>query len=162
MKPPRVPPMEGLTYQNAETLSAYYGANEDRFFVEDIEDAHVITSRVAGQRPPRDAAGLNDPTVNEQEMLHKVVVDIDMPARLVPSSTPGHFHLYIDHEMTWRQYVQLLDALVEAGIVEPGYVKAAERRGFTAVRLPWITKPAIAVPREDGSEGIAEFTGTDF
>lgn len=162
MKLLRVPPMEGLTYQNAETLSAYYGANENRFFVEDIEEAHVITSRVVGQAPPMSPDGQHDPAVNVNEMLHKVVVDIDMPARLVPSSTPGHFHLYIDHKMPWHQYLQLLDALVEAGIVEPGYVKAAERRGFTAVRLPWITKPAIAVPREDGSEGIAEFNGTDF
>lgn len=161
-KASKKPPMGGLTYQSAETLSAYYGANEDRFFVEDIEAAHVITSRVAGQVPPRDSEGLVNPDVNENRMLHKLVIDIDMPAVLVPSSTPGHFHLYVDNVMTWGQYVALLRALAAANIVEPGYVKAAERRGFTAVRLPWIKKPKAATPRVDASEGVAEFNGTDF
>lgn len=73
---------------------------------------------------------------------HKVVIDVDMPAQLIESSTPGHFHLLIDKAMSWDQYIHLLQALVNAGIVEPGYLAAAERRGHTAVRLPWVRKPA--------------------
>lgn len=72
--------------------------------------------------------------------LHSLVLDIDVPASLVPSSTFGHSHLYINAEMTWAAYTHLLDALVIAGIVEPGYRDASLARGFTAVRLPWIRK----------------------
>jgi hypothetical protein len=46
---------------------------------------------------------------------HAPVLDIDVPAYLVPSSTPGHSHLYI-------------------------YVKASIRRRHTAVRVPWLKK----------------------
>lgn len=74
------------------------------------------------------------------EGLHSPVLDIDIPAYLVPSSTNGHSHLYFDHLMTWRQYKRLLKALAKAGIVEKGYVKASIRRKHTAVRVPWLKK----------------------
>ena len=72
--------------------------------------------------------------------MHKPVLDIDMPVRVEPSSTPGHFHLYIDRAMYWDQLRQLLDALHAAGILEKGYVEASKRRRYTAVRLPGVTK----------------------
>ncbi len=74
---------------------------------------------------------------------HMVVLDIDVPATLVPSSTPGHSHLYIDAPMDWDVYSALLDALGDAGILEPGYVGASKARGFTAVRLPWVSKEEV-------------------
>lgn len=86
------------------------------------KDANLITSMV-----PDSAA-------------HKLIIDIDLPAALLPSSTPGHFHLFIDKEMDWDVYLGLLRALERAGIIEPGYLNAAERRMHTAVRLPWIHK----------------------
>ena len=72
--------------------------------------------------------------------MHTFVVDIDLPATLMPSSTPGHSHLYIESYMSWSQYVKVLDAMAEAGIIEYGYVNASKARGFTAVRLPWIRR----------------------
>jgi hypothetical protein len=71
---------------------------------------------------------------------HAPVLDIDVPAYLVPSSTPGHSHLYIDVSMSWRTYKKLLRAMVKAGILEKGYVKASIRRRHTAVRVPWLKK----------------------
>lgn len=71
---------------------------------------------------------------------HMLVLDIDVPAALVPSSTPGHHHLFIQSEMSWDEYVRILDALAAARILEPGYVSASKARGFTAVRLPWVRK----------------------
>ena len=67
--------------------------------------------------------------------MHKPVIDIDHPCRLVESS-PGKFHLYIDKEVAWVRYQSLLQSLVEAGIVEPGYEEASLARGYTAVRHP--------------------------
>lgn len=66
---------------------------------------------------------------------HAPVIDIDLPCRLVASKTPGHFHLYIDKEMTWGQYSNLLDALKYAGVVEPNYVTVSKKRRMTNVRL---------------------------
>jgi hypothetical protein len=72
--------------------------------------------------------------------LHNVVLDLDLSATLLPSSTPGHFHLFIERPMTWETYLNLIDAMVAAGLVEPGYRDASATRGHTAVRLPWIKK----------------------
>lgn len=75
---------------------------------------------------------------------HAPAIDLDVPARLIPSTTEGHAHLYIDVPMSWRQYKRLLRALVAAGVVEPGYYKASRRRGATFLRLPWVRKPAVS------------------
>lgn len=87
-----------------------------------IEDAEVISSELLGTD------------------LHAPVLDIDIPAALVPSSTEGHFHLYIDQPMTWRKYKRLLKAMAAAGLLEKGYVKASIRRKHTALRVPWVKK----------------------
>lgn len=71
---------------------------------------------------------------------HCPVLDIDVPAFLVASSTYGHSHLYIDHPMSWRKYKRLLKALSRAGIIEKGYADASIRRKHTAVRVPWLKK----------------------
>jgi hypothetical protein len=74
---------------------------------------------------------------------HRPVLDIDIPAALIPSSTPGHSHLYIDKPLTWDQYENLLWALVDCGIIESGYASASVARGYTSARLPWVKKPAV-------------------
>ena len=73
-------------------------------------------------------------------LMHKPVLDIDMPVAVLPSSTPGHYHLFIDKELTWDSYVQLLSVMSAIGILEDGFVSASLARGHTAVRLPWIKK----------------------
>jgi hypothetical protein len=72
---------------------------------------------------------------------HRPILDLDIPARYVPSSTAGHGHLYIDHPLTWEQYEQVLIVLGEVGILEKGYVGAAIRREATFVRPEWVRKP---------------------
>lgn len=71
---------------------------------------------------------------------HMPILDIDVPISVIPSSTPGHSHLFIGVQMSWSVYSNLLEAMAEAGILEPGYVNASQARGFTAVRLPWVSK----------------------
>lgn len=87
-----------------------------------LPEANVVTSRVGLGR------------------THKVAIDLDMDAVLIPTSTPGHHHLIIDHELTWNAYVKLLKALAEAGLVQQGFVHAAELRGYTQLRTPWTRK----------------------
>lgn len=94
-----------------------------------VDEANVISSRV---------------TLPGHVGMHTVAIDIDVPARLVPSTTPGHSHLYIDALMPWETYRDLLRALAEAGVIEPGYLRASERRGHTTLRLPWVKKGQAA------------------
>lgn len=96
-------------------------------------DANIATSLVED-----DGRRIVDGKVAKQ--MHKVVIDIDLPVALLESSTPGHFHLFIDKAMTWEQYKDLLQTLASVGIIEHNYVNATIDRGFSAVRLPWVKK----------------------
>lgn len=71
---------------------------------------------------------------------HAPLLDLDVPARLVPSSTPGHSHLYVDVPMTWRRYRRLLKALTKAGLIERGFYRASVARRQTMVRKPGVKK----------------------
>lgn len=75
---------------------------------------------------------------------HAVVIDIDHPTWLVKSTTPDHYHLYIDVPggIEWLKYTALLHALADAGVIERGYADASIQRSHSDVRLPWIKKPA--------------------
>ena len=73
--------------------------------------------------------------------MHRPVLDIDYPVRLVESTTKGHFHLYIDVPMTWQKQCDLMLAMEHAGILQYGYRKWSEQRGQSFVRPPWIRKP---------------------
>jgi hypothetical protein len=122
-------PIAGLVYEEVPTIdeNADYTEADRRRLVDDPAQAHVVTSRVAGA-----------------DDMHKVVIDLDLPAALVPSTTEGHFHLYVDKAMSGDAYFRLLDALVDAGLVEAGFASASRARGHTAVRLPWIKKGGAA------------------
>lgn len=74
--------------------------------------------------------------------LHLPVLDIDFPARLIPSTTEGHFHLYLDGmaPLTWPRYKALLEALSAAGVIHPGYLSASVHRGQSLVRKPGVKK----------------------
>lgn len=128
-----VNPMPGNALAFAEMLEDSDGMQTTNCQpVKSIDDANVITSL--------------DDNVFSSSRMHRPVLDIDFPAQLIPSSTPGHFHLYIEKAMTWPQYQVLLKALAEVGIIQNGYAQASIRRGFTAVRLPWIKKEAPVKP----------------
>lgn len=111
-------------------------ANDEE--VTDLNEADIVTSMV---RHTDDYKRLTP------RQMHTFVVDLDMPATLVPSSTPGHSHLYIDCYMQWEKYVAVLEAMADAGILERGYVGASKARGFTAVRLPWVRRTDKPVRR---------------
>ncbi len=111
-----------------------YTEGQARELTRDVEGATVLTSRVD------DGTDEALTTPDFYRPRHKVVIDLDLPAQLIPSSTPGHFHLIIDKEMSWGEYTGLLLELARVGIVERGFVSASVSRGHTAVRLPWVPK----------------------
>jgi hypothetical protein len=73
---------------------------------------------------------------------HQVVLDIDHPAWLVRSTTPGHYHLYIEVPggITWADYEQLLRALAACNVIQPGFLNHSINREMTCVRPPWVKK----------------------
>lgn len=73
---------------------------------------------------------------------HLPCVDIDFAARLIPSSTAGHFHLYLDgmEPLSWEKYDTLLSALAEAGVIERGFYNHSHTRKMTCLRRPGVLK----------------------
>lgn len=73
--------------------------------------------------------------------MHAPALDLDFPARLLPSSTKGHYHLYLDKEIYWEDYARLIQLLGEIGILEVGNALASLEKGMTCLRKPGIVKP---------------------
>lgn len=80
----------------------------------------------------------------DHDPRHVVALDIDHPAWLVKSTTPGHSHLYIDVPggIEHEAYMDLLAALAACGVIEDGYCFASKRRMKTFLRFPWVKKQA--------------------
>ena len=93
---------------------------------------------------------------------HTVMLDIDHPVRLVPSSTEGHYHLYIDHPIKEQVYFDLLRTMALAGVIEWGYYEASRARGGTHLRLPWVKKDLAAYAEAKGDEVPAELDRRKF
>lgn len=135
-----------------------YVPSADRFEVAEVAEADTVASIIkdpnspvlgekmgaydhANQKPPGGVYAGNDGSAR-----HVLLIDIDHPAYLIPSTTPGHSHLYVDVPggISDEDYWLLIECLSDAGVIEEGYFKASEARGFTAARLPWVKKPPKA------------------
>lgn len=116
-----------LTTARVET----FGIGSDDDFMDDRVPASV-------------AEGANIVTSKRADGRHAILLDLDVPAYLVPSSTPGHSHLYIDANLSESDYLTLLDLLRCAGVIEKGYASASKRHRATSLRLPWAKKPNVA------------------
>lgn len=103
---------------------------------DDYESEHVRTEDIAGADIVL--------SFDKETGQHRPVLDIDFPLHTVPSSTPGHFHLYLDKPMPWAKYKRLINALADAGIIEDGYASVSLDRKYTSVRLPWVKKTATS------------------
>lgn len=72
--------------------------------------------------------------------MHYPVIDLDVEIAVVPSSTEGHYHLYINHPLNWNQYNHLLHALKAVGLIQPNWFKTANHEKCSFVRPPWVKK----------------------
>lgn len=100
----------------------------------DIDKANIVSSLI--RFDPKDF--LADPN----DKRHVLAIDLDIPATLVPSSTPGHQHLYVETKegIPHHRYLALLAALADCGIIEEGYAAVSIARGHSDLRLPWVSK----------------------
>lgn len=80
----------------------------------------------------------------DQDGMHYPALDIDIPCRFVPSSTPGHGHLYFDAlALSWDAYKIMLVVLSEVGVLEKKYVSHSITRGQTLLRPEGVTKENV-------------------
>lgn len=112
------------------------------------EDSSVTYSRE--EREPASIPEANISTSLREDSIgdtqqHALLLDLDVPAWLVPSSTPGHSHLYVDTRIPEPAFFRLLDALADAGVIQLGYANSSKHRGGTALRLPWVKKDPAPV-----------------
>ena len=102
----------------------------------DLEQSNVVSSLI------KPAPNFSPISSDKRDARHVVAIDIDIPAHLVPSSTPGHSHLYIEVKggIPHHRYMALLSALADAGVIERGYADVSIARGHSDLRLPWVRK----------------------
>lgn len=63
-------------------------------------------------------------------------LEICVPSFDVASSTSGHSHIYIEHELSWPAYARLLDALQGARVLRGRFHEMAMRRQMTLLLTP--------------------------
>lgn len=102
-----------------------------------VKSSDPLEAHALGCRAAKEANQVSSLT---ERGLHAPVVDLDVPAYLVPSSRPGHSHLYIDVEMSRKRWMILMLGFWLSGVVEFGYIAWSLRRGQNHVRVPWAKK----------------------
>lgn len=121
----------------------------------DIMDGRTSNKATSKEAPPPEGkeenlilSWLDVPAeIEVKDRYHRPCIDIDFPARLIPSSTEGHFHLYLDGILIPHdKYMYLLAALASCGVISEGYLKHSTDRGGTAVRMPGNCKPKVEPP----------------
>lgn len=71
---------------------------------------------------------------------HCPVIDIDHRVYILPSTTPGNSHLYIDKDISWDGYKKILDAFLEVGLIQKAWYDDAIACKMSFVRPPWVSK----------------------
>ena len=113
-----------------------------------IKDEPLIKSlwqyRQRENRVQSDDANLGSSITDDGR--HMPILDLDFPHHIVPSTTPGHSHLYFDQPIGKIQWLVLMTALRFAGLIETGFFVWSIRRGGNFVRIPGLPKdPSVSV-----------------
>lgn len=92
--------------------------------------------------------------LHDPDSVHYPCIDLDYGAKLVPSQTAGHYHLYLGRGVRWADYVNVLFALSKAGLIEYGYFATAAVRGMSTLRPPLSHVDEIVRQRLAAGENI--------
>lgn len=99
----------------------------------------LLTYRHYEDRQPTDVDA-NVVSSNLPNGKHAPIVDLDFPHQYVPSTTPGHGHLYLDVEISGWRWFMLNLGLYLGGVIEKGYFVWSLRRRGNYVRRPGVQK----------------------
>lgn len=149
------------TFSFVPSENVEYEPGVDREIAE-LDDANVVSSERKGY--PKDCpldyserlrAG-ERPADIEKINRHAVLLDIDYPAYLVPSSSPGKYHLYLDvpNGVKHDDYMELLEVLGRVGVIERGYAEVSIKRGHSDLRLPHVHKSDQVLHQPDTDTSV--------
>lgn len=128
---------------NFHSASSSEPFSQDERSEASLTKANTISSRVKDDRKKYRLRSTTTNPIEHYKLegeVHKPVLDLDMPCILLDSSTPGHHHLLIDHEIPWEKYEKLLRVMEECDLLEAGYVEASIARRGSYIRAPWSKK----------------------
>lgn len=124
-----------------------WARNNKAYYVDFSKALPDSTKDVQSNKPLPANVGWNANVLSSEKMdapeswpTHTIMLDLDVPHKLVPSSTPGHSHLYIDVDLDPHRYEALLVALRDAGIIQTGILQQFDVHGATFLRLPDVKK----------------------
>jgi hypothetical protein len=137
--PPKEKPEPIVPPEDAAEQLPDFMAGHELSFVEGLDDAGYTQDAEHEKRETFTDANLISSRIKGTSR-HRPIIDIDFPAMLVPSSTEGHSHLYLDKELTKDQMERLLEVLHEVGIIADGNLNQWERFKAVFLRLPWVKK----------------------
>lgn len=133
--PPRTGRNYDLTLWRSDTLNTeVFGQHgEGRWTVEKWEDANLQASLTT-------------------DGGHAIVLDVDMPAELRPSSTPDHYHFiaYPKKTVPWEQMERFMEAAADVGLISRAYLRHCKQRRMSMVRRPGV--PKVNFERHFGSD----------
>ena len=124
-------------------VSTWDGAGRTFWFSDHLNDKTLRRDTRRRARP----AEANLVASRREDGLHMPTIDVDHPSRLEPSSSPGHYHLFIDVPMTWRSYRRLLRALYLGGVIGRNAYWRSLDRGASFVRPPGVFKTETELQR---------------
>ncbi len=73
-----------------------------------------------------------------------LVFELAVPATVYTSSQSDHHHVYLEQELTWLDYQELLRLLASCGILGPGFVRRSIERAQTMLLCPGLKKADLA------------------
>lgn len=123
-------PMSRLEFEDSVKHDRIYG------FVKGLDDNETYEAEVT-----KNSLESNVIISETKRGKHKPLLDLDFSHTYVPSSTPGHGHLYIHEDYDYQSYLNMMRCLRDSNLIQPGVFNSLERNGYNAVRLPWIRKP---------------------
>jgi hypothetical protein len=135
--------------QNESPSSVWDGSGRTFWFSDQLNEKTLRRDR--RRRSARAAANIVASLCEDGS--HMPTLDIDHPALLTPSSTPGHHHLFVDVPMTWRAYRRLLRALYLAGVIGRNAYWRSLDRGASFVRPPGVMKSPEELERAQRGRG---------
>jgi hypothetical protein len=78
--------------------------------------------------------------------VHRPILDLDKPHAYVPSSTPGHGHLYLDVTLNEMEHYLLISTLVQLRILGRGSQHQLEAHSMSLTRPPHVKKKETSEP----------------
>lgn len=136
--------------KHPSTGSRWDGAGRTFWFSSRLNDKTLRGDERRRVRPEE----ANIVASRREDGSHMPTLDIDHPAALDPSSTEGHFHLFIDVPMSWRAYRRLLRALYKGGVIGRNHYWRSLNLGATFVRPPGVRKTEEERQRAEQGRGV--------